>query len=63
MSTPLFLAVSGAIFSVIGLLHVARIVGGWDAHVGTFEAPMWVSWVAAAVSGYLAYSAFRLKGR
>ena len=63
MSREGFLTVSGTIFGVIALLHLARLVAGWPAHIGTFEAPMWLSWVAVVVTGYLALSAFRLKGR
>ena len=63
MSQKVFLTVSGTIFSVIALLHLTRILAGWPAHIGTFEAPMWLSWVSVVVAGYLAVSAFRLKGR
>ena len=63
MNQQTFLAVSGIIFGMIVLMHLARILGGWPAHIGTFEAPMWLSWVAVAVAGYLSFSAFRLKGR
>ena len=63
MNQRTFFTVSGILFGVIALMHLARILGGWPAHIGTFEAPMWLSWVAMAVAGYLAFSAFRLKGR
>ncbi len=58
-----FLTVSGTIFGVIALMHLARILADWPAHIGTFEAPMWLSWVSVVVAGYLSVSAFRLKGR
>ena len=63
MNHKTFLVVSGTIFSVITLLHLARILAGWPARIGTFEAPMWFSLVSVAVAGYLAFSAFRLQGR
>lgn len=63
MSQQAFLTVSGTIFSVIALLHLARILAGWPVHIGTFEAPTWFSWVSVVVAGSLAFSAFRLKGR
>jgi len=62
MNQKVFLTVSGTIFGVIALLHLGRILAGWPAHLGPWEAPMWLSWVAAAVAGDLAFSAFRLKG-
>ena len=63
MSQKVFLAVSGTIFGVIALLHLARILAGWPARIGTFEVPTWLSWVSMLVAGYLAFSAFRLTGR
>jgi hypothetical protein len=61
MNQKAFLAVSGTIFGVVGILHLGRILAGWPAHIGPFEAPMWLSWVAAALAGYLAVTAFRLR--
>jgi hypothetical protein len=57
-----FLAVSGTIFGVIALLHLARILAGWPARIGTFDVPTWCSWVSLVVAGGLACSAFRLHG-
>ena len=63
MSHKTFLAVSGTIFGVIALLHLARLLAGWPARIGACEVPMWLSWVSVALAGYLAFSAFRLQGR
>lgn len=54
-----FLAVTGVIFLVIAVLHLLRAVLGWSAVIGSFEVPIWLSWVAAVVAAYLAYSALR----
>lgn len=59
MSHRTFLAVSGIIFLVIAVLHLLRAVLGWRAVIGSFEVPIWLSWVAAVVAAYLAYSALR----
>ena len=63
MSQKAFLTVTGTIFGVIALLHLARILAGWQARIGTFEVPAWLSWISVAVAGYLAFSAFRLHRR
>ena len=63
MRQKTFFTVSGTIFGAIALLHLARILAGWPAHIGTCEVPMWLSWVSVVVAGYLSFSAFRLKGR
>lgn len=63
MSQKAFLTVSGAIFAMIALLHLARILAGWPARIGTCDVPLWFSWVGGVIAGYLAFSAFRLQGR
>ena len=63
MNQRTFFTVSGMLFGVIALMHLLRVLAGWPAHLGTFEAPMWLSWVAMVVAGYLAFSAFRLKSK
>ena len=60
MSQKTFSAVVGIIFSVIAVLHLLRAVLGWQAVLGSFAVPLWLSWVAAVLATYLAYSALRL---
>ena len=60
MNQKTFSTVVGVIFSVTAILHLLRAVLGWNAVLGTFSVPMWLSWVAIAVSAFLAYSAFML---
>ena len=55
-----FLAVSGTIFGIIAILQLTRAIYGWHAQVGTFEVPLWFSWIAVVVAGCLATSAFIL---
>lgn len=60
MSQKTFLKTAGAIFAVIGALHVLRLLLGWEAVIGGWDVPRWVSWLAAALAGYLGYTAFKL---
>jgi len=50
---------SGIIFFLVFLLHVLRLVLGWEAVIGGCVVPMWVSIGALFVSGFLTYSAFK----
>ena len=63
MSHKTYLTVSGMIFSVIALLHLARLLAGWPARIGVWDVPTWASWVTLILAASLAFSAFRLKGR
>jgi len=55
--------ITGIVFSIIAVLHILRLVYSWDAQIGTFAVPIWLSWVALIASGFLAYSAFKLANK
>ena len=63
MSQKTFLLTVAAFFSLIGLLHLLRLVFEWEANIGGLIVPMWASWVAILVAGYLAYEGLRLGKR
>ncbi len=60
MDQKTFSLISGVIFLLIAILHVLRIVYAWDAVIGGWEVPKWISWVAIAVGAYLGYEGLRL---
>jgi hypothetical protein len=51
--------IAAALFLIIALLHLLRIVFGWPAEIGRVGIPMWASWLALVVTGGLAYVGFR----
>src|SRR5215831_6334375 len=55
-----FSLLAGVIFTIIALLHLLRIIYGWDPVVEGWRVPKWISWVALIVSGYLGYEGLRL---
>jgi hypothetical protein len=55
--TSLFL-VTAAVFSVVGLVHLLRIVLGWEAVVEGWRIPMWLSWLAMILTAVLAHNGF-----
>lgn len=61
MNQKNFSTVTLVIFLLIALLHALRLVYGWNAVIGGWEVPMWLSAVAVVLAGYLAYNAFRLR--
>ncbi len=60
MDQKTFSLISGFIFVLIAILHVLRIVYAWDAVIGGWEVPKWISWVAIGVGVYLGYEGLRL---
>lgn len=60
MNQKSFDAIVGSIFSVITALHLLRIVYGWNAVIGGWTVPLWLSWAAVILGVFFAYHAFRL---
>lgn len=54
-----YVLVSGLVFGFVAVAQAARALMQLPAHVGSFEIPVWGSWVAAVVAGSLAVWAFR----
>lgn len=42
------------VFTIVAAAHLARIVYGWEAILGGVVIPMWASWAAVLIAGYLA---------
>ncbi len=61
MDPRTYFSVTAIIFLIIAVLHLTRAFTGWEASIGGWTVPQWVSWVALLVSGFLAYSGFNLR--
>jgi len=59
----MYIQVTGAVFGVMALVHVIRLILNWPAQVAGWVVPIWLSWVAILVAGALCVWAFRLVGR
>jgi len=60
MSRKSYCAATGIVFLVIAFLHLLRIIFGWSPVVEGWAVPMWLSWVALLVAGWLGYEGLRL---
>lgn len=49
------LKLASVIFGLIALLHLLRSIFSWPAKIANFDAPLWVSYLAVIVAGYLAW--------
>jgi hypothetical protein len=63
MSQTAYLKSAGLIFLLIAVLHLLRLVFGWEAVFEGWSVPQWLSAVALVVAGYLAYEGLRLSRR
>ena len=61
MKQKQFNGIVGAVFFIIALLHLLRVLFHWEAVVAGRAVSTWVSVVAVLVAGYLSFTAFKLK--
>lgn len=54
-----FAMLAAAIFTLVLLLQIARVLGGWPVTIGTLSIPLWASWVAFVVAALLAWLGFK----
>jgi hypothetical protein len=59
---PRYEYVSGALFAVIALGQLTRAMLGLPVQIGTVGIPVWVSFIAFAISAGLAIWGFRTPG-
>jgi hypothetical protein len=60
MSQKTFSLVAGLIFFVAAALHIVRLVIGWHVVLADWTVPMWISWIALVIAGFLAFEGLRL---
>jgi len=58
MNRKSYFYITAIVFFVVGLVHLLRIILGWEAAIGGWIVPMWLSWLALIVSAVLAYTGF-----
>ena len=54
-----FTTVAVVVFSLVALLHVLRLLYGWEVIVGGMMIPMWASVLGAVIAALLAVMVFR----
>ena len=63
MKERMYLVLAGAVFTVIAVGHLVRVVYSGDVSVFGWDVPVYVSWIGVVVSTYLAYASFHFAGR
>ena len=57
-----YIQVTGVVFAIVALAHLARLLLDWPAQEAGWVVPMWISWIAILMAGALCIWAFRLVG-
>ena len=53
-----YMTVTATLFLVVEIMHLLRIIFGWQVEIGGLSIPFWVSWLAFPIAGALAYFGF-----
>ena len=48
-----------AVFTLVALAHLYRVVMGFEVTVGDWNAPMWVSYLGVVIPGALAFFIYK----
>jgi hypothetical protein len=59
MSNNVYQKITGSVFAIIIVLHILRLFYGWEAVIGGWTVPFWISWFAIFLAGWLAWSGLR----
>ena len=59
MTIRTFCTLAAAIFALIALLQLIRIVMGWSVTLNGVDVPFWASWIAVTAAGALSFVGFR----
>ena len=63
LSRKTYNQVSGVIFFIVGLMHLLRLVNGWQINIAEWEIPMWASVLGLIAAWFLSYCAYKLSGK
>lgn len=63
MTAEHFSRLAAVVFAIIALLQLLRAITSFEIAVGGEIMPIWPSWIAAIVAGFLAYLGFTAGGR
>ena len=58
MNRKTYMTVTATLFLVVAIMHLLRIIFGWQVEIGGLSIPFWVSWLAFPIAGALAYFGF-----
>ena len=58
MSASAFSVLAALVFAVVSILQLGRAVLGAPVSIGSYDVPVWASWVAFLVAGVLAAIGF-----
>ncbi len=60
MNAKKLMRYNAALFALVFIGHAARVTNGWNMNVASWAVPMWLSWTAVVIIGYLGWNNYQL---
>jgi hypothetical protein len=60
MKQKTYTMITALVFLVVGVVHLLRVLSGWEVTFNGSVIPLWISWMGVVLAGMLSYTAFRL---
>ena len=60
MKQKTYLVIVTVVFSAVSIFHLLRLIFKWNAIIGSWTVPLWLSIVAFIIAGFLAYQGIKL---
>ena len=61
MKPKTLLTIISVIFGIIAVMHFLRALFNIPVVFGIWSAPLWLSWIAVVVAGYIAYTCWNAR--
>ena len=55
-----FVRLVSTVFLIIGIVHIVRLLIGWQVQIAGYMVPMWIYWLEALFFLWLSFVGFRL---
>jgi len=63
MNKRSYFLISGSVFAIVAAVHLWRIIEQFPVVVGTWDMPMFMSWIGLIAAGILSYCGFTLMSK
>ena len=59
MNNNAYRKVAGTVFAVVAVMHVLRLISGWEMAFAGWAMPIWLSVVGVVFAGWLAWTGLK----
>jgi hypothetical protein len=57
------LLTSAIIFGIVSIVHILISINRWYIQVGNYDVPLYFSYIAAAIAGFMSWAIFKARNK